>query len=187
MDGKPIRLGGRISEGMSSGHFIREALFGEGLMAVSVEYLKQRYSYNPETGEITNRKTGKVGRTKRTDGRTSYFVIAVKRRPVFAHRAAWALHYGEWPNGQIDHIDRDGTNNRISNLRVVDWVQNARNQRPPVTSKSGVCGVIWVRHKKKWRAQIGVGGKQICLGYYKEVELAVSARKAGEEKYWRTT
>lgn len=156
-------------------------------MRVSIEYLRKRYSYNPETGDITSRGTGRVFKTYRTDGRTNYITMSLKRRPAFAHRVAWALHYGEWPNGQIDHIDRDGTNNRINNLRIVDWVQNARNQRPPVTSKSGVCGVIWVKEKSKWRAQIGVAGKQICLGYYKEVEEARSARKAGEEKYWRTT
>lgn len=157
-------------------------------MVVPVEFVKERYSYNSETGDIISRRTGNVVKTYRTDGRsrTSYITIAIKRRPVFAHRLAWALHYGEWPDGQIDHIDRDGTNNRISNLRIVDWVQNARNQRPPITSKSGVCGVIWAKHKNKWKAQVGVGGRQFFLGYYRTLEEAVRARKAGEEKYWRS-
>lgn len=156
-------------------------------MQVSIEHLRKRYSYNSETGEITRIATGKVVKSRTKDGRVIYTNIRTAGKMIRQHRAAWALYYGEWPNGQIDHIDHNGQNNRISNLRVVDCVQNARNQRPPRTSKSGVCGVIWVRHKKKWRAQIGVGGKQICLGYYKEVEEARSARKAGEEKYWRTT
>lgn len=156
-------------------------------MQVSIEHLRKRYSYNPETGEITRIATGKVVTSVKDDGRIKYRHLQTKGKKLLLHRVAWALHYGEWPNGQLDHIDHDGLNNRINNLRVVNWVQNARNQRPPQTSKSGVCGVIWVKHKNKWRAQIGVGGKQICLGYYREVEEARSARKAGEEKYWRTT
>lgn len=156
-------------------------------MQVSVEHLRKRYSYNPETGEITRIATGKVVISRIDEGRIIYRNLHTAGKMIRQHRAAWALYYGEWPDGQIDHIDHDGENNRISNLRIVNSVQNARNQRPPLTSKSGVCGVIWVKEKSKWRAQIGVGGKQICLGYYREVEQAARARKAGEEKYWRTT
>src|SRR3546814_6128350 len=38
----------------------------------------------------------------------------VKGIPLLAHRVAWAIHYGEWPNGQIDHINGDPSDNRIA-------------------------------------------------------------------------
>src|SRR3546814_1788886 len=53
----------------------------------------------------------------------------VKGIPLLAHRVAWAIHYGEWPNGQIDHINGDPSDNRIANLRDVSALENARNAK----------------------------------------------------------
>lgn len=50
-------------------------------------------------------------------------------------------------------------------------------------NKSGRKGVTWMASRGKWRAYIGVKGKQISLGYFNEKEDAIAARKAGEEKY----
>ena len=43
---------------------------------------------------------------------------------IYAHRAAWAIHFGEWPKGEIDHINGDASDNRIINLRVVNRTEN---------------------------------------------------------------
>ena len=155
-------------------------------MTVTIEHLRKRYSYNPETGEITRIATGKVVRSRTKDGRVIYRNIHTKGKMIRQHRAAWALYYGEWPNGQIDHIDHDGQNNRISNLRVVDAIGNQRNQQLRETSQSGVIGVTWRKDKKKWKAQIRVpGGRQVFLGYHLTIEEAALARKTGEETYWK--
>ena len=157
-------------------------------MTVSIEHLRKRYSYNPETGDITRIATGKVVKSTTVDGhigRIKYRLIRTKGKSIRAHRAAWALYYGEWPKGQIDDIDHDGLNNRISNLRDVDCIVNQRNQLLRKTSQSGVIGVTWRKDKKKWKAQIRVpGGRQVFLGYYSTIEEAASARKAGEQRYW---
>lgn len=160
-------------------------LGNEHEMQVSIEHLRKRYSYNPETGEVTRIATGKVVRTLKKDGNKDYMHLQTKGKKILLHRVAWALHYGEWPKGQIDHIDHDGLNNRIANLRDVDWIGNQRNQRLRRSSQSGVIGVTWRKDKKKWKAQIRVpGGQQVFLGYHSTIEEAASARKAGEQRYW---
>ena len=154
-------------------------------MAVSIELLKSRYSYNPETGDVTRLDTGQVVGAIKRDGQLTYRQLHIKRKGVLLHRVAWALHYGEWPKGQIDHIDHDGLNNRISNLRDVDAIVNQRNQLLRRTSQSGVIGVTWRKDRKKWKAQMRVpGGRQVFLGYHRTIEEAAAARKAGEAKYW---
>lgn len=154
-------------------------------MQVSIEHLRARYSYNPETGDITRLATGKVIRSTKKDSRNTYRQLSTNGKKILAHRAAWALYYGEWPNGQIDHIDHDGLNNRIGNLRIVDCVGNARNARLRITNKSGYEGVTWRPDRKKWKAHIRVeGDRQVFLGHYSTAEEAAAARKAGEAKYW---
>ena len=51
-------------------------------------------------------------------------------------------------------------------------------------SKSGIRGVCWNERKGKWRANIGFKGKKIDLGYYDNIDDAIAARKAAEEKYY---
>jgi hypothetical protein len=91
-----------------------------------------------------------------------------------AHRVAWSLHYGREPELFIDHIDGNGLNNRISNLRSVSHIQNMKNQKLRETNTSGVCGVSWSNGRKNgfWVARIG--NKHI--GCYSKFEDAVKAR-----------
>lgn len=41
-------------------------------------------------------------------------------KTVQAHKVAFAMHWGHWPAGQIDHYNADKSDNRIENLRDVD-------------------------------------------------------------------
>lgn len=100
---------------------------------------------------------------------------------MLAHRVAWALHYGEWPDGQIDHINGDKADNRLDNLRVVTAQGNAKNRPLRSDNTSGHVGVYWVTETKQWMAQIKVDGRQVTIGRYKTFEDAVVARKKAEE------
>lgn len=52
-----------------------------------------------------------------------------------------------------------------------------------IGNKSGHKGVRWYEQRQKWTAHIGFKGKQINLGYFNNLDDAIAARKAGEEKY----
>jgi hypothetical protein len=159
--------------------------FSEEATMISVETLREKYSYCPDTGEIRNRKLGIVIRKKSKNRRTSYIHLSVCGHAIYAHRAAWALHYGEWPKGQLDHRDGNGLNNRIDNLRDSTHAQNQRNQRIHIRNKTGVRGVCIDKKSGKWQALIWDGnGKRIHLGRFTTVEAAAAARKEAEAKYW---
>jgi len=50
-------------------------------------------------------------------------------------------------------------------------------------NKSGAKGVTWVESRQQWKAYIGIKGKQITLGYRKDIDAAITLRHEAEEKY----
>lgn len=87
--------------------------------------LKTRYVVSPQDGLIASRKTGQlVGHISPQGYRMLFLYLpqgGKKRIPI--HRVIWWHVHGYWPK-EIDHIDGDKTNNRISNLREVTHRQN---------------------------------------------------------------
>jgi len=81
------------------------------------------------------------------------------------------LHY----ELKIDHIDRNTSNNNISNFRPGTQQENTFNQ--------GAKGYCWDKHAKKWKASIGLNGKSIHLGLFDTKEDAHNAYLIGKEKY----
>lgn len=73
---------------------------------------------------------------------------------VFSHRIAWCLHYGSWPDHDIDHLNGERADNRISNLRDVTPTENMRNKRLYKTNSSGVAGLRWSKARERWIAVI---------------------------------
>lgn len=122
---------------------------------------------------------GKEISHRRRDG---YITFQIRRRQYRAHRVAWAIYHGEWPNGVIDHINGVPDDNRISNLRSVDDTENARNSKLPKSNTSGRVGVYYANSAGRWHAFIGAGdGKRIHLGTYRTIDEAIAARAAAEK------
>lgn len=59
------------------------------------------------------------------------------------------------------------------------------DRRTNRNSRSGHTGVCWRENMQKYYAYIMVNRKQISLGLYTELDDAIVARKAAEEKYFR--
>lgn len=151
--------------------------------SISAETVRELLDYDPETGIFTwkarDRKwfpsekpqklwngtwAGKVaGRTHHS----GYVDIGLLSRRYQVHRVAWLHVYGEWPKGEIDHIDGDRANNRIANLRDVRRNENQQNVvSPRADSTSGLRGVCWHKGKRKWVANINKDNQRFELGAF---------------------
>lgn len=97
-----------------------------------------------------------------------------------AHQLAWLYVNGTWPPSQIDHIDGDGLNNKIENLRLANSAQNNSNRS--FNGAVGFKGVYWNKSGKAYRAQIQINGRRIYLGSFATPEEAHEAYvKAAKE------
>ena len=102
---------------------------------------------------------------------------------VRAHRVAWALHYGQWPKNEIDHINGIKSDNRISNLRDVDAATNSKNQPMSSKNSSGKIGVSWNGSIGKWHAYITIRQTRHHLGFFSDINEAIFARNCAESKF----
>lgn len=139
-------------------------------------------TYDKLTGDLYWKKAKgsctRVGAVAGTVTKTNRRQVVVNGRCYLAHRLAWAITHGKWPDGEIDHIDGNPLNNALSNLRDVDRKTNAENRtKATKRSKSGVLGVRPVAGSKsdKWSATIQVNGKTKVIGRFGCVEDAYQA------------
>lgn len=145
---------------------------------VTQDELKRFFTYNAETGVIIwarSRGAAKVGSragTQKTPKGRRYRYVGFKGRTYFEHRLIWLMMYGYNPI-EVDHINSDGADNRLINLREVDRSGNMRNQRLSRANKSGVTGVCWRKDLKKWRVMVtGTDGVRRQVGCFADLEEA---------------
>jgi len=147
--------------------------------------------YEPETGFFFRRKATKV--RHRVDDRADklcpigraagYYYVSVAGGRYGAHRLAWLYVTGEWPKGQIDHINGDPGDNRIVNLRDVPQSLNQQNRRRSAAriNPSGFVGVSFKRGR--WMAALTVNRRQVYLGYYDTPQEAHAAYLKGKRTH----
>ena len=134
------------------------------------------FRYDAETGslerKLNNGKWRVCGHEPTCNG---YGRVGIDGKKYSTHRLIWLLVYGEWPENDIDHIDRDRMNNRLENLRAVTRTENNHNHGVHKNNSSGYPGVSLFKRDKKYRAQIRINGKCISLGLYITAEEAFTA------------
>lgn len=119
--------------------------------------------------------TGKFWREAGCQCASGYRQIYFDGRQHMEHRVAWFMHYGEWPKGEIDHINGLRNDNRISNLREATRSENSRNRSKPSNNTSGHKGVSWINRYQCWQATIKFEGKNKFLGRFATREEAATA------------
>lgn len=163
---------------------------------ITQEYVKEVLDYNTATGifvwkkrDIThfktkraftnwnNRYAGEVAGTKKPD--SGYVIISINKQMFRAHRLAWLYVYGENPKNQIDHINGVRDDNRLENLRDTQQGENHKNKRLLCSNKTGYHGIT-IHKNGRYRVHAWKQNVQQHLGYYKNIEDAVDARKKFE-------
>jgi hypothetical protein len=149
--------------------------------------LKELLHYDPDTGVFTWKvrsakriHIGDVAGCVAKRGRRHYRSIKVDGELIGAHRLAWLYSSGSFPANHIDHIDGNGLNNSLSNLRDVTLTENLRNSRLSSNNKSGFNGVHFDETAGKWRATIRVCSVIKYLGYFTDINDAIDARKSAD-------
>jgi len=148
----------------------------EGAVNLSIERLREVLSYSPESGlffwKIATNNSIKVGQIAGCACCDGYMFIRIDSKRYMSHRLAWFYMTGNWPKYQIDHIDCDKANNRISNLREATNAQNQRNRGRRRDNSSGYKGVSWNSARRKWQSRIKLNGRYKSLGYYDSPDAA---------------
>lgn len=150
------------------------------MIIMDLDAIKQYLSYDPETGHFTWIKSsclrpisGTRAGYKKTNG---YIGISLFGKHMLAHRAAWAVSYGYWPQSEIDHINRVKSDNRLCNLRLASRQENASNSPTPARNRLGVKGVG--KKYNKYLARIWDGSKTKTIGRF---DTAEEAKKCYDE------
>lgn len=87
------------------------------------------------------------------------------RTTIMLHR-----YLTDVPKGmEVDHINHNKLDNRLSNLRICTRSQNNANMRP----RTGYKGVRFTRNG--WQAETKIDGKYVYIGRYKTAEEAAHA------------
>lgn len=147
--------------------------------------LKQLLHYDPDAGSFTLlvKRAGRRGDNPGHVDCNGYRRIMLAARKYRAHRLAWLYVHGAWPDGEIDHINGNRDDNRISNLRAVTSRQNSINQSRAKPNRAGVIGVYPAARTGKWEASIAHDGRRVHLGTFETVAEAAEARKRAERKF----
>lgn len=150
---------------------------------LTVERLKELVRYEPETEKLfwkdrdskafNSKYSGKE--IKGSKDHKGYLQFSVDKITVKLHRVKWALHYGYWPKEDLDHINRDISDNSISNLRECSRKENSWNRGHRSNSTSGYLGVTLHKASNKYQYQIMCNGKR----YY---GLELTALAAAEKR-----
>jgi hypothetical protein len=140
------------------------------------ELLKSKgFTYNPETGKIF----GVRGKEIIRKNKNGYIIIDInyqnKKYNIYGHHYAWYWVYGNVDFEMLDHINRDRSDNRISNLRITNHIENQQNQDGK--------GYGFHKRDKKWFAQIWFENKKKWLGYFDTEEEARQAYLSAKLKY----
>lgn len=169
----------RILSENHSPAYVRECMaYDHNTGVLTWKHRPREHFPSPQSfGAFAKLFAGKEAGSMRKDG---YLRVNFHGRIELCHRLAWVLYHGKWPDGHIDHINQNPSDNRIANLRDVSAAINHRNVKMQKNNTSGACGVVWLESRKAWVAQIKVMGKNKRIGQYLLFDDAVAARRLAE-------
>ena len=144
---------------------------------ITQDRLKELVTYDPETGIFMRkvRTSNRVDMAKPmgTVDTYGYLWCSLDGKAFRLHRLAMIYVYGSVHYGDVDHINMDRKDNRISNLREVSRSVNMQNKHAAsANNKTGYVGVCFDSRRNKYTAQIRINGKNTHLGMFDSPDIA---------------
>lgn len=138
---------------------------------ITADRLRELMHYDPGTGIFTRLMSTSNNKALAGDNAgalhgSGYLFIMVDRVRYAAHQLAYLYMTGKWPSRDLDHRDRDKSNNRWSNLRLATHAENGANRGLTRSNKSGLKGAWWDLKDRKWKSQIRIHGVRHYLGSF---------------------
>ena len=128
-----------------------------------------------EDGQVKHKKSGRIVKGALREGYRRIDIGNIKNVDIHRMVAQRFCPKIDLPGLTVDHIDRDKSNNRASNLRWVDKTTQTLNRVAPL-------GVSGHRHisptGRKWRFAICRGYKNVVSMTFKTLPEAIAARDA---------
>lgn len=118
----------------------------------------------------------KKGKTNKTFYAEAY----IGKKGVLMHRLILDAKRGQF----IDHMNRNGLDNRKKNLRFCTRSQNGANRGLLENNTSGFKGVVWSKKEDKWVASLWFEGRRRHLGYFSSKETAAKAYDQAARKFF---
>lgn len=100
-------------------------------------YILKHFTYNPDGALSRDDRKNSTG----SYGKDGYLIIKVKGKQFKAHRIVWLINTGNFPECEIDHINRVRADNRIENLRLSNRQQQVENRTVMPNKETGKVGI----------------------------------------------
>lgn len=133
-------------------------------MSLTQELLKELFTY--KDGRLYRAKP--IGRNFKVGTIVGYlmsykcgvarYIVGIEGKYYLNSRLIFLLHRGYLPD-IVDHINRDTTDDNITNLRAATSAQNNKNRSARKNKKGKYLGVCPYNDSGKWMAQGTVPGK----------------------------
>lgn len=158
----------------------------------SQDELRRMFDYDTETGDLIWKKredrdicwNGHFAGKRAGSNNKGYRYVQIDNKKYAAHRIIWKLAYGNIPTHlQIDHIDGNGMNNRLDNLRLATNQQNQLNRMADNIRKGEIKYKGVYKHNNRYKAEITTSEGRKYLWLFKTPELAAIAYNKAAKEY----
>lgn len=153
---------------------------------LTAEFVRSILDYDSQTGvfrwkyraDYPSRWNTKWGGKEAGSAVKGYRQIQIGHaRNYYCHVLAWLYVYGEWRPKEVDHRNRDRSDNRIDNLRLATESENGCNKAMQRNNTSGVAGVHWLAQARRWQAVISKNGRKMWCKNFRTLDEAAEARR----------
>lgn len=141
-------------------------------MLITPKIARATWKIDPDTWELIWKvargkkvKAGDLAGAVTRIGKKEYVQVGFNGNLYYAHQIIWLITYREWPESDLVHLDGNGLNNDIENMRLKN------------DDSAGWCRVRLSKLDSQWHASIKVRGKEILVGRFKDFDAATEAAK----------